>query len=450
MHLTLPKQKEGTGTMTMKSLLGAVSGGAILAAMACGPAFAAGFYVQEQSVRAVGRAFSGEAADTGSASLWWNPASIGGTAGAGDAYLGFHYVKVDATVRDSNSTIQRIPAGLPPLSVGGAGTQVNPIDKGYIPNLGASVKLNDQWAAGLTVNAPFNFTTRYPLNSFTRYQALKSNLFNVDVQPTVAWTPVPQLTLGFGFDFNFVHATLSNALPNLSPLLPDASSNLTGKGWDYGWVVGGQWRASDRITLGASYRSGVKHTLDGQVTVAGLLGPAAAANVNTAGTARFKTPGIATVSGRFKVGDHVTLNAQVQHFDWSVFDAIRVNYGPQTSISPQNYKDTTSGAAGADVMFTPQLTVRAGVQHDPTPTPDIGRTARVPDANRWLYAMGATFTPAPKVAVDVAASYIAVSPDSFNSSATAFAGTPLNTPIAMNGLVDGHGLVLSAGLRVGF
>ena len=40
------------------------------------PAFAGSFYLQEQSVRGAGRAFSGEAADRGVGSLWWNPASI--------------------------------------------------------------------------------------------------------------------------------------------------------------------------------------------------------------------------------------------------------------------------------------------------------------------------------------------------------------------------------------
>ena len=39
-------------------------------------AHASGFYLQEQSVRGTGRAYSGEVADQGPASLWWNPAAI--------------------------------------------------------------------------------------------------------------------------------------------------------------------------------------------------------------------------------------------------------------------------------------------------------------------------------------------------------------------------------------
>jgi len=42
---------------------------------------AAAFYLQEQSVRGAGRAYSGEVADQGAASLWWNPAASGGMTG---------------------------------------------------------------------------------------------------------------------------------------------------------------------------------------------------------------------------------------------------------------------------------------------------------------------------------------------------------------------------------
>jgi long-chain fatty acid transport protein len=434
--------------MTTKSLLVALSAGAALGAVAA-PAYAAGFYVQEQSVRGVGRAFSGEAADSGVASLWWNPASIGQMPDRGEAYVGFNYINVHADVNDAGSTIQRVPAGLPRLPVGGGAAQRNPIDDGYLPNLGAAWKLNDRLAFGVSVNAPFNFVTRYPLNSWTRYQALKSDLFNIDIQPTLAWTPAPQITLAAGFDASYARATLSNALPNLSPLLPDAGQVLTGKGWDYGWVIGGQWRPVERVTLGASYRSGIRHDLDGTATIVGLLGPAAAANVAGPASATFRAPSIATFSGRFKGNDRLTLDVQLQRFGWSAFDAINVSAGGRTQAIPQSYRDTTTLAVGVDYAVSPRLTLRSGVQRDPTPTPENGRTARVPDSDRWLFAAGATFRPVQRVAVDLGASYIDFDDSRINSNATAFAGTPLQTPILMAGTVGGYGLVFSAGVRLG-
>lgn len=52
---------------------------AVTAGLFCCEANAGGFYLQEQSVKANGRAWSGEVSGTGAPSrLWWNPAAIGG------------------------------------------------------------------------------------------------------------------------------------------------------------------------------------------------------------------------------------------------------------------------------------------------------------------------------------------------------------------------------------
>src|SRR5919199_1657852 len=65
----------GWGAERALLLFGTALGAGLTAAA---PADAAGFYLQEQSVRGWGRANSGEVADRGPDSLWWNPAAIGG------------------------------------------------------------------------------------------------------------------------------------------------------------------------------------------------------------------------------------------------------------------------------------------------------------------------------------------------------------------------------------
>src|SRR5689334_21594998 len=72
----LPPQ-EGRCKMSLSrnSLAAGVS---LLALAAATQASASAFYLQEQSVRGTGRAYSGEVADKGVGSLWWNPAAIAG------------------------------------------------------------------------------------------------------------------------------------------------------------------------------------------------------------------------------------------------------------------------------------------------------------------------------------------------------------------------------------
>ena len=88
----------------------------VMALGMAGAAHAQAFYLQEQSVRAQGRAFSGEAADTGVDSLWWNPAAIGGLEG-GQASIHASAILPRGKVVDDGTLIKR--PGQAATSVGG-------------------------------------------------------------------------------------------------------------------------------------------------------------------------------------------------------------------------------------------------------------------------------------------------------------------------------------------
>ncbi|MFZ0267598.1 outer membrane protein transport protein [Caulobacter sp.] len=427
------------------------AGVALAALVAASQASAAAFYLQEQSVRGAGRAYSGEVADRGAASLWWNPASIAGLE-KNEIYGGVHLVQVDSQVDDTGSTLTRpvIPGGLTTL-VGGERVAGGPINNGIVPNFAGAFRVNDKLALGLAIAAPYNFTTDYTGNSWTRYDALKSHLKTIDVNGTVAYRVNDKLDLGVGVSAQYTDAELTSALPNLSPALPDGSSSLKGEGnWDYGWNVGAQFHATPALTIGASYRSEIKHELDGKVLVSGLLGPLAGSNVNTNGVAKITTPWMANLGFRWKADDKLTLNASVSRVGWGEFDKIVVTYPNGGSVSEQNYKDTTTVAVGLDYEVNQKLTLRGGVQYDPTPTPDVGRTARVPDGDRTLYAVGSTWQATDSIQWDAAVSYIAFKDSKINRTETIYAGTPAATTLNLQGDVSGSAVVLSTGVRWSF
>ena len=90
-------------TIRRLALAGTASAIALLGA---GAAQASAFYLQEQSVRAAGRAFSGEAADQGASSLWWNPAAIAGNE-TSTLYGGISAILPKGKVRNDNTLIIR-------------------------------------------------------------------------------------------------------------------------------------------------------------------------------------------------------------------------------------------------------------------------------------------------------------------------------------------------------
>src|SRR4051812_35654404 len=122
------------------------------------PASAAGFYLQEQSVRGWGRANSGESADQGPASLWWNPASIAGTDEPSAAF-GATAIFPRGKIDDQGTLIDRPVVA--PVPVGGLARLEDPILRGVAPNSAFALPLGDRIAIGLAVTAPFSFTSDY-------------------------------------------------------------------------------------------------------------------------------------------------------------------------------------------------------------------------------------------------------------------------------------------------
>jgi len=402
---------------------------ALLAGVAA-PAMAGSFYVQEQSTRGQGRANAGVGADKGVQSLWWNPAAIAGT--QREVYTGMHGLILDSSVDNRGSTLTyNVPvAGVGVVSrtypVNGDPHVHDVVESGIVPNFAISTPIGDRFNVGLAVQAPYNFTTKYLPDDFARYDALTSELRSANVSLVAAMTVTDWLDIGAGFDAQYAKATLSSALPNapipavLSPAYvispsTDGRNQLEGDGWNYGWNAGAQMHFG-KLDLGLSYRSEIKHELDGTVNISGLTGVLAGANVSADGTAKFTTPWYATVSARYAVNDRLTLNAQVNQIGWSKFDAIRVNYGATgASTIVQDYDDVTTGAVGFDYKIDPTMTFRAGVGYDPTPTPDDHRTARIPDGDRWLYAAGLSKTMG-SMTFDGAVTYIDIDTAAINDT----------------------------------
>jgi long-chain fatty acid transport protein len=156
------------------------------------------------------------------------------------------------------------------------------------------------------------------------------------------------------------------------------------------------------------------------------------------------------VGGRYILDDHWALNAQIQQVGWSVFNDIRVVTLAGTTVIPQGYHDTTTEAVGVDYTVNPKWTLRSGIAYDPTPTPDVGRSARVPDGDRILFTVGTSYRPVPRVELMGAIAYIHLQRSAIVGASTAYAGTPVATAIVYDGEASGDAVIISEGVKVRF
>ena len=79
-----------------------------------------------------------------------------------------------------------------------------------MPNLYGSMAINDKIHVGIGVNVPFGLKTEYDDGWLGRYQALKSEVKTINVNPAMSWKVTDQFWLGAGANYQHFEATLTN------------------------------------------------------------------------------------------------------------------------------------------------------------------------------------------------------------------------------------------------
>lgn len=227
---------------------------------AAAPAHAGGFYLQEQSPTAVGRAFSGEAAIAdNAATIFFNPAGMTRLPGVNTDF-GLHILGIDSRQQDLGST-RNFPGGASAPTGGGSGG--NPFNQPvWVPSGYISAQLTNRLWVGLGLSSPFGLVVVYDEGWFGRYDSIKSDLKAYNLQPSIAYKVNDWLSVGGGVDLQYAAARLTSALPNLAPGVPDGLLEIEGDDISVGWNIG-VLADLGFARLGAHYRSGIDHRLDG-------------------------------------------------------------------------------------------------------------------------------------------------------------------------------------------
>ena len=242
-----------------------------------GEAWGSGFQIRENSAPALGNAFAGAAASSEDPSIIANnPAGMIGLSGnqvSGD---------IGIIVPSAVFSGMGVTATRQPISGGNggdaAGAQPVPAAYGFYD---ASPDLK----VGLALTAPFGLQTQYQSDWVGRYQAIRSDIATININPNVAYRVSDWLSIGGGPATQHAGAEFTNAINSTTVVhlanpslpaglsLPDGLAKVTGNSWSVGYTVGALVEISPGTRLGASYRSQVSHRNRGDGRVYGS-GPA--------------------------------------------------------------------------------------------------------------------------------------------------------------------------------
>lgn len=427
----------------------ALAGAAVV--LAAPVAQGAAFALQENNASGLGNAYAGGAAAAEDAStVWWNPAGMSRIK-AREAVQAIHFIIPSNKFSDNGSQ----PASNQPLG-GGTGGDAGGVNA--IPNLYVVIPYTQQLAFGLGVNVPFGLTTEYDDGWIGRYQAIKSQVKTINVQPTVSWKVNDQLSLGLGIDFQWIDAKLTNdvnysaaiaqgaqqaaavgqipaaAIPGILAATRglDSRATVTGDDTAWGFNVGALYEFNPNTRVGAHYRSRLKYDVRGSVdfnnpalpSLPPTLAPAVNAIANGVNRALFngdvtadiELPPIANLSLFHRINDRWDVMADLQWTGWSTLKELTFvrNEGAVLQMLPQNFDDVWRVSVGANYRVNDRWMVRGGLAYDESPVNDVDRGPRLPDADRTWLSVGAQYKHSQNLIVDAGFTYIIVDDSSVN------------------------------------
>lgn len=379
-----------------------------VAAAFASTAHAAGFMLTEQSAGSLGRAYAGAGVDgTDLSGVYYNPATMvlhkGTAMQAGFVGIGLNldYVGEDGNGNEVTANGRNKSQAIP---------------HGYFVH-----QINDKVWFGLGMTVPFGMGTEYDDDWAGNEHGISATILTFDLNPNFAFKLSEKFSVGVGASIQYAAADLKirknitkevkDAAGGAGTLINNASvrSEIDADSIAWGWNVGMMWAPLENLRFGVSYRSKITHDAEGDLSIDQL-------NVTTSngmdltqtiseilsqtknygdmtGTATVTAPAWAMASVAWDVNDLVSLYGTFRWTDWSSFDELKIDGNGETKSTISNkWRDTYLGSVGMDLRLADWWTLRGGIAYESSPIANPRtRTAIIPDADRWWFAIGSSF-----------------------------------------------------------
>lgn len=365
-------------------------------------AYAAGFQLTEQSALALGRAYAGVGVDgTDVSGMYYNPATMTlhpGTQvqlGAVGVGLNLEYVGHDAEYKENGRAREEV------------------LPHGYI-----SHQINDTTWVGLALTIPYGLATEYDSNWEHQELGTDAKITVINFNPNFAWKATDTLSFGVGIALQHVDAKFGVGVgPENLHNAGSIHNEYSADGFTWGFNLGMMWAPVENLRFGVSYRSETKHKTNGTLKTRGT-GALSGLNGDYDASVTVSGPAWAMFNAAWDVNDYLSLYATFRWADWSSFkslktDAPELNANVAGMISglkehslarsmqyvfsklsniENNWVDTYLYSVGYDLRVNSFWTLRGGVAYETSAIGDPKtRTALIPDADRWWFAIGSSF-----------------------------------------------------------
>ena len=281
----------------------------------------------------------------------------------------------------------------------------------YLPNFFFTAPIQEnRLSAGLAVTTPFGLSNEWektgkfadpnPATSWRYAAPFFTEMFTVNVNPSVGYRVNDWLSLGAGVSFYWSELTFKQFFPGMLLGLPsDPEFKAQGDGVGIGGNAGLTVNLTERQRLALTFRAPFEIEYEGDLDI-GNQAAAAAAPLGATSRSDFRSeiefPLILAAGYGIELTDSIRLEADVEWLEFSRFDTLPLHFGnnaPLVGLTevPQDWDDTFTAGVAGDWQLTEHWAVRAGYQFYETPVPEHTFSPLIPDSNQHAFTAGFQF-----------------------------------------------------------
>ncbi|WP_050653791.1 OmpP1/FadL family transporter [Vibrio coralliirubri] len=325
-------------------------------------AFASGLFLQEAVVANAGTTGAGDGVYTRSAAaMWTNPATM--------SHMG-----------ESKTTINTMAFDLEMQYQDNLDSSDNGKAHSVMPSFGAfhAHQVTDKLHLGIALGAVGGSSLDYG-SDWAGAELLEDiTLTAMQVNPSLSYQLNDQWSVGAGIQLSWA-------------ALQQSSSVFTAKqdtDWAYGYNLGVMFTPSDKLKLGASYRSKLEHEFNNELRGVEDLSNSLAMDL--------ALPEIVDISASYALNPKLDLLASVQLHRWSEWDTTVLDFGvagsPISGVPlERDWDDVWKFAVGADYQLNSDWRLKAGFSYETSPQDDPSmQWVDLPVGEQYRYSVGAS------------------------------------------------------------
>lgn len=324
-------------------------------------AFASGLFLQEAVVANAGTTGAGDGVYTRSAAaMWTNPATM--------SHMGESKTTINTMAFDLEMKYQDNQDS----SDDGKGHSV-------LPSFGAfhAHQVTDKLHLGIALGAVGGSSLDYGSEWAGAALLEDITLTAMQVNPSLSYQLNDQWSVGAGVQFSW--AAFQQSTSGVAGFTAKQDTD-----WAYGYNFGVMYTPTDKLKLGASYRSKLEHEFNNELSGSAF---------NSLST-DLALPEIVDLSASYALNSQLDLLASIQFHRWSEWDETVLDFGVTDRDGipiKRDWDDVWKFAVGADYQLNSDWRLKAGFSYETSPQDDPSmQWVDLPVGEQYRYSVGAS------------------------------------------------------------